>query len=112
MSMTEQLAALYDAFTDQDIPYAYNVFPTDDSAPSLPYVTAYVSGGQGVMADDQNYYDQMTVNVLLFTKKKDPVTEDLVRSVLKSLECPYTWDEAYATDEKMYIITYQITMEA
>jgi hypothetical protein len=110
--MTEQLAALYDAFTDEDIPYAYNVFPTDESSPALPYVTAFVSGGQGVMADDENYYDQMTVNVLLFTKTKDPATEDKVREILKSLECPYSWDETYATDEKMYVITYQITMEA
>ena len=110
--MTEQLAALYDAFADEDIPYAYNVFPTDESSPALPYVTAFVSGGQGVMADDENYYDQMTVNVLLFTKTKDPATEDKVREILKSLECPYSWDETYATDEKMYVITYQITMEA
>jgi hypothetical protein len=110
--MTEQLAALYDAFTDEDIPYAYNVFPTDEPSPALPYVTAFVSGGQGVMADDENYYDQMTVNVLLFTKTKDPATEDKVREILKSLECPYSWDETYATDEKMYVITYQITMEA
>lgn len=108
--MTEQLKALYDAFTEAKIPYAYNVFPTDDSSPVMPYVTAYVSGGEGFMADDLNYYDQMNIQLLLFTKEKDPVTEDKVKEVLKSLECPYTWSEAYATDEKMYVITYSFTM--
>jgi hypothetical protein len=110
--MTEQLKALYDAFTDENIPYAYNVFPTDESSPSLPYVTAYVESGEGFMADDKNFYDTMNIRVLLFTKTKDPATEDMVRDILKTLECPYTWEESYATDEKMYVITYSITMDA
>lgn len=109
--MTEQLKALYEAFTEAEIPYAYNIFPTDDNAPVMPYVTAYVSGGEGFMADDLNYYDQMNVQLLLFTKEKDPETEDSVKEILKSLECPYSWQEAYATDEKMYVITYSITMQ-
>lgn len=110
--MTASLKKLYEAFTDAKIPYAYNVFPTDDTAPDFPYVTAFVEGGEGMMADDQNFYDTMNIRVLLFTKTKDPVTEDKVRGVLKSLECPYSWEESFATDEKMYIISYSITMEA
>ena len=110
--MKAQLDALYKAFDDEHFPYAYNVFPTDDAAPTLPYVTAYVEGGQGLMADDQNYYDTMTIHVLLFTGSKDPATEDNVRAILKKLECPYTWTESYSTDEKIYVIDYQITMEA
>ena len=110
--MKAQLEELKDAFEEEDFPYSYNVFPTDDNAPALPYVTAYVEGGQGTMADDQNYYDTMNVKVLLFTNTKDPATEDTVRVILKTIECPYSWEESYSTNEKMYIITYSITMEA
>ena len=109
--MNDQLKALADAFDEASISYAYNVFPTDDDAPAFPYVTGYVSGGQGMSADDVNYFDTMNVNVLLFTKTKDSTTEDTVRGVLKSLGVVYSWSEAYATDEKMYVITYQFTME-
>lgn len=109
--MTSQLADIYTAFDDAKISYAYNVFPTDATAPALPYVTGFVTGGQGMSADDENYFDTMNLNIVLFTKQKDPATEDTVRGVLKSLGCVYTWDESYATDEQMYIITYSITMD-
>lgn len=109
--MTAELKAIKDAFDDAHIPYAYNVFPTDAGTPALPYVTGFVTGGQGTSADDENYFDTMNLNIVLFTKTKDPTTEDTVRGVLKSLDCIYTWDESYATDEKMYVITYSITMK-
>lgn len=110
--MTNELKAIKTAFDSAHIPYAYNVFPTDDSSPVLPYVTGFVTGGQGNPADDENYFDVMNVNLVLFTKIKDPSTEDAVRDVIKSLGCIYTWDESYATDEKMYVITYSLTMNA
>lgn len=110
--MKAQLDKLYTAFNTAKFPYAYNVFPTDEGAPKLPYVTAFVSGGQGMMADDQNYYDTMTIHILLFTKIKEPATEDTVREILKDLECPYTWTETYTTDQQVYVIDYEITMEA
>ncbi len=110
--MTKELKAIKTAFDSAKIPYAYNVFPTDASSPALPYVTGFVTGGEGNPADDENYFDTMNINLVLFTKTKDPDTEDTVRGVIKSLGCVYTWDESYATDEKMYIITYSITMDA
>ena len=109
--MTDQLKAIKDAFDTAKITYAYNVFPTDESSPAFPYVTGFVTSGQGLSADNENYFDTMNLNIVLFTKVKDPTTEDKVRGVLKSLRCVYEWDESYATDEKMYIITYSITME-
>lgn len=112
MSMKTQLESIKTAFDNAKIPYAYNMFPTDEGAPAMPYVTAYVSSGQGMMADDQNYYDTMTIHALLFTATKDPAAEDDVRDILKTLECPYTWTENYAPDERMYVIDYEITMEA
>jgi hypothetical protein len=48
----------------------------------------------------------------LFTQTKDPSMEDTVRGILKDLGCPYSWTENYSTDEKMYVITYSITMDA
>jgi len=110
--MTTQLESIYDAFEEEEIPYAYNVFPTDATAPALPYVTAYVEGGEGFMADDLNFYDTMNIKLLLFTQTKDPSMEDTVRGILKDLGCPYSWTENYSTDEKMYVITYSITMDA
>lgn len=110
--MTAELTAIKSAFDDAHITYAYNVFPTDEGSPALPYCTGFVTGGQTTPADDENYYDTMNVTVCLFTKVKDPVTEDAVKDVLKSLGVIYEWDESYSTDEKMYVITYTFTMNA
>lgn len=110
--MTSQLVAIKTAFDEAKIPYAYNMFPTDDGSPALPYVTGYVRGGQGSPADDQNYYDTMNVYIVLFTKTKDPTTEELVKDTLKTLEVVYEWEETYDPNEKMYVITYQFTMDA
>lgn len=110
--MTNELKAIKDAFDDAKIPYAYNVFPTDATAPTLPYCTGFVTGGDTTPADNENYFDVMNVTVCLFTATKDPTTEDKVRGVLKSLEVIYSWDENYSPDEKMYIITYQFQMNA
>lgn len=110
--MTSQLKAIKTAFDDAHITYAYNVFPTDEGSPAFPYCTGFVTGGQTMPADDQNFYDTMNVSIILFTKVKDPAKEDAVKNVLKSLEVIYEWDESYSTDEKMYAITYQFTMEA
>lgn len=112
--MTAELETLYNAFNDPlvGIPYAYNVFPTDDNAPAFPYVTAFVTDGSGLQADNGNYFDVMNLSLVLFTKTKDPSTEDKVRAVLKSLELGYTWTENYSPDEKMYAITYNFQMKA
>lgn len=110
--MKAELDAIKTAFDNAHISYAYNVFPTDDSTPALPYCTGFVTGGQTSPADDENYFDTMNVTVILFTRFKDPVTEDNVRSVLKSLDVIYSWDESYSTDDKMYAITYTFQMNA
>lgn len=110
--MKAELDAIKTAFDNAHIPYAYNVFPTDDSTPALPYCTGFVTGGQTSPADDENYFDTMNVTVILFTRFKDPVTEDNVRAVLKSLEVIYEWNESYSTDDKMYAITYTFQMNA
>lgn len=110
--MTAELTAIKTAFDEAHITYAYNVFPTDASSPALPYCTGFVTGGQTAPADNENYFDTMNVTICLFTKVKDPATEDAVRDVLKSLEVIYSWDESYSTDEQMYIITYQFQMNA
>lgn len=110
--MTTELTAIKTAFDEAHITYKYNMFPTDEGSPALPYCTGFVTGGQTTPADDENYFDTMNVTVCLFTKFKDPVTEDNVRAVLKSLGVIYSWDESYSTDEKMYVITYTFTMNA
>ena len=110
--MKTELDAIKTAFDNAHISYAYNVFPTDDSTPAFPYCTGFVTGGQTSPADDVNYFDTMNVTVILFTRFKDPVTEDAVRAVLKSLDVIYSWDESYSTDEKLYAITYTFQMNA
>lgn len=112
--MTAELTKLYEALNDPlvGIPYAYNIFPTDENAPAFPYVTAFVTDGDGFQADDGNFYDRMNLSLVLFTKTKDPSTEDKVRAVLKSLELGYTWTENYSPDERIYAITFNFQMNA
>ena len=111
MSMATELTRLKDAFANAGFQYAYNMYPTDDGAPAFPFVTAYVSDGDGFLADDENYQDTMNVVVCLFTKFKSPQDEDRVREVLKSLELTYSWSESYVTSEQIYVITYNFSME-
>ena len=112
--MTAELETLKNAFSDPlvGIPYSYNIFPTDENAPSFPYITAFVTDGNGFQADNGNFVDFMNLSLVLFTKTKDPSSEDKVRSVLKSLNLGYTWTENYSPDERIYAITYNFQMNA
>mgnify|MGYP006932839852 CR=1 FL=1 len=111
MSMESELIRLRDGFVNGGFDYAYNLFPTDANAPELPFVTAYVSGGDGFLADDENYRDTMDVVLCLFTKVKAPSVEDSVRGVLHDLGLVYSWSESYVSDEQVYVVTYNFTME-
>lgn len=112
MSMKGSLEQLKAALDSTGLTYRYNVFPLDDGAPACPYLTAMVTSGEGFNADNINYFDTMSINVILFTDHKDPGSEDKVRDALKSLKLTYTWTESYAEDERIYTITYNIRMNA
>lgn len=113
MSMDTSLRSLKTAITAGGYEYAYNVFPLDDGAPAFPYLTAVVTNGTAsLFADDINYYDTMYVELSLFTKEKQPATEDAVRAILKGLELDYEWTENYVETQKFYQIIYRFTMDA
>ena len=54
----------------------------------------------------------MYVELSLFTKEKQPATEDAVRAILKGLELDYEWTENYVETQKFYQIIYRFTMDA
>lgn len=87
------------------LPLAYRAFP-EEEAPLLPFLCYLVTGSDNLVADGGVYYNANVVHVELYTKEKDPITEDKVEQALSS----YSWDktEEYIDSEKCYQIIYEI----
>jgi hypothetical protein len=89
------------------MPAEYGGFSTPPEPPYIVYVYAY---SNDVMADNQNYVDIGNFQVELYTVKKDPASEGLVETLLKSLRLPYLKVEAFIDSLKLRQVVYQIQL--
>ena len=102
--MTE-LEKLKNQLETTGLPLAYRAFP-EGEAPPLPFLCYLIISSDSLFADGVVYYSANVVRVELYTKEKDPITEDKVEQALSS----YLWDktEEYIDSEKCYQIIYEI----
>lgn len=88
------------------LPLAYRMFPAGE-APPLPYLVWYVGSETNFAADGENWYNIKALTVELYTRLKDPASEEQVEAVLNGLGI---WDktEEYVDNEKCYQIVYYL----
>lgn len=87
------------------LPVTYRAWP-DKGAPPLPYICYLVSYSNNFGADNRVYRKINHIQVELYTKLKDPKSEDKVEQALSSLYWEKT--EEYIDSEKCYQILYEI----
>ena len=77
-------------------------------APPLPYICYMATQTNNFKADNQVYAVVQGVDIELYTKKKDEVSEMLIESVLNSHNIVWQKYEDYIDDENVYMITYEV----
>ena len=86
---------------------AYYAFPVGE-APELPFLCYVENGAESFAADNVVYFASKEIDVELYTKLKDPTTEQLVESALTAAGVFWTKTAEYLEDEKCWMITYAI----
>lgn len=87
---------------------AYYQYP-EGEAPELPYILFYYPQRDDFQADNKNYAKVPQLNIELYTKEKDFVTEKVIEDLLEANDLTYDKEEQYIESEKMYEVLY--TME-
>ena len=99
------MQSLYDKLTKIPIPFAYNDFPKDKTPP-MPYGVYSTQRANPFYADGEVYYLFGHLQVELYTKRK---RLDLERKIERALEgFAWTRNEEYLSEEKCYVITYEL----
>lgn len=99
---TKQVATMISGI---GLPYAYYEF-TDDTAKEPPFICFMFTDNNDTFADNENYTDQQTLVVELYTAEKSYDLENAVRSVLNQNGLPFIVNYARIDDEQLYIATF------
>ena len=91
------------------LPVAYHHFE-EGSRPSPPYLVYLVTDSDNHGADNWTYHKQNNLQVELYTIKKDLAAEEKVESLFDSHLIYFEKVETYISSEKLYQITYYITL--
>ncbi len=104
--MVNSLEKLKTALEGLNIPIAYSHFKV---ATSTPYLVYYVDSQDGFYADNITFTKAKTINIELYTDKKDETLESSLETILNNNELPFEIiSEIYIDDEELYEVLYQI----
>lgn len=85
----------------------YRAFP-ENEAPELPFI-CYLSGSSdNFSADNISYFKKTSVDIELYSKKKDIASEEAIESKLDEIGLPYEKDETYIASEQCYEVIYSV----
>lgn len=87
------------------LPVTYRSWP-ESQAPDLPYICYLFSYSNNFGADNVVYSPISHIQIELYTKLKDPISEGKVETALSSFYWGKT--EEYIDDEQCYQIIYEI----
>ena len=87
------------------LPVTYRAWP-EKKAPPLPFICYLAAYSNNFSADGSVYYKINHIQIELYTRLKDPNTEDKVEQALSSLFWEKT--ETYIDTENCYQILYEI----
>lgn len=104
MKLNELYTLLNGAFSGR---VAYESFPVDE-VPSMPYICIVELNSDNFGADNKVFYKRKNIDVELYTKYKDPATEEALEAVLDEAGIFYESSDTYLDDEKCYERIYEI----
>lgn len=89
---------------------AYYSFPVG-KAPKLPFIVYMATNSNNFIADNKVYHKIQEVDIELYTKNKDIVSENLIEDTLDSNSIVWEKYEEYIDSENCFQITYTINVE-
>ena len=101
------MATLFSLLKAIGLPVTYYQWETP---PSLPYLVYLMTDTDNFGADNKVYAGATNYNIELYSNKKDPTSEKLVEGLLNSNEIFWDKTEVYIDSEKMFQVTYSITI--
>ena len=87
------------------LPVAYDHF---DKAVKPPFLCFWCTGESVLLADDRVYHKSHDYEIGLYTKDKNPETEEQLETLLESAGLIYRMEEDYISAQEVYEITYSI----
>lgn len=103
MKLTE-LKKLLDA---TGYPVAYSHFKKEVTT---PYVTYLVTYSPNFKADNKTYHRIDSVDIELYTDKKDLQSEAILESILDANEIPYDTTETFIESEQLFQKIYEVRL--
>lgn len=94
---------------ESGLPVAYDHFAEGES-PDPPILVFLFPDSDNMYADDMVYQEVSSLNIELYTDKKDPKLEKKIQKILKQHELPWEKSEVWIESEKMYEVLYQTQM--
>lgn len=85
---------------------AYRLYP--EKTPAMPFIVYFENASDNFAADGIAYSLIKRIQLELYTKKKDLITEGKVESALTSAGIFFQKNEEYLSDEKCYQIIYEL----
>ena len=92
------------AFKDK---VAYRAFPVG-KAPKLPFICIMSTQTNNFKADNKVYHVIRDMDIELYSKDKDEVSEGLIEKALNDNNIVWEKYEEWIDDEEVYQITYEI----
>lgn len=100
---------IYQMIDGIGLPSTYYQWPESED-PALPYIVFYYPERSDFYADGKNYQKITVLNIELYSDNKDFDNEELIESVLEANDLPYTKEEQYISDERMYEVLYVVNV--
>ena len=89
-------------------PVAYSHFGKKVNPPYIAYLE---TNTESLVADNKVFMKWISIDVELYTSKKDTEAESKLEKVLNNAEIPWEKSEDYIEKEKLFMITYEIEIE-
>lgn len=106
------LEKLYQLLKATGLPVAYSHFKASETnpAPAPPFITYVETETNNFIADNKTYYEIKSVDIELYTSKKDLETEALIKKMLDAANIPFQKNEIYVESQEVFKITYEVEL--
>lgn len=105
--MLEELRQLLESIKGFRNKVAYRAFPVNE-APKLPFICYLETGTDNFYADNTVYQSASVVDIELYSRNRDRVSEKLIEEKLRENHITWTKNFEYIEDEKCYETIYTV----
>lgn len=103
----EELVAILESF---DLPVAYDHF-AEGNAPNPPFICYLNPRDNAFYADDKVYYQSQSIDMEVYTDRKDVDLETRIERILNENNLCFTKDENWINTEKLYQVVYSVDVD-